>query len=415
MFPYATNNQLRTGTDKGEAAAGKFKGKTCLVLGTGIDRLECANGKKFATGHNPTETFMPLAHLAHAGFAFDFATPAGTPFPIEAWAWNSIKACGVEEPLRKVEAETKEGMANPMTIADGLAKMLEGKYSCFFWPGGHGSLNCKREASAEDFGKILTYCHTNSITTISLCHGPDAFRCAPEGTYKGYRICSFLDKADDLGSKFGYLPGKLKDEDYPQKNLLKEQGMIYMNKGPKQDADVFVDREVVTGSTNQAAQNLGEAAVLKLMEVLLGGEASEAKAEVADEQPRKGACKCGAVEYEVQDVMVAAYCHCKDCQTFFGAPFAKLTAVQEEDFKLTKGADSLEEMPNGDKGSRYVCKSCSGFVYNLYSIGVVAVESDLEPTRHIHYSERAADVDDSLHKDEGEPTFSVTSGFAYFD
>lgn len=249
------------------AMAGMYKGdQKILVCGTSSNLLETSNGKNFSTGHNPTETFMSMAHLAHAGFTFEFASPEGQPLAVETWGWPSVKACGFEEPLRKLAAEHKEAMDAPMKISEGLEKLEAGKYIAMFWPGGHGSLNMKRDSSAKDFGKILAHCHSNKITTISLCHGPDALRCAPAKTYEGYKICCYTDKGDDLAAKFGYLPGKLKDEDYPEKNLIAEQGVIYVNKKP--DDSFFVDRELVMGASNLAADALGVAAVIALKDAI---------------------------------------------------------------------------------------------------------------------------------------------------
>lgn len=250
-------------------AADMYKGdQKILVLGTENSLLECRNGKNFNSGHNPTELLLPLVHLAHAGFKFEFATPTGKKFPIEEFAWAGVKACNLEDVLKKVESDNNEGLEKPIKISESLQNLLDGKYIAVFIPGGHGALNIKRDESKEDTGKILAHCHASSILTMSLCHGPDAFRCAPKNTYEGYKVCAFLDKADDTASKFGYLPGKLKEEDYPERNAIAEQGMVYQNK--KNDDSVFVDRELITGSTNLAAQNFGAAAVKKLQSDLEG-------------------------------------------------------------------------------------------------------------------------------------------------
>lgn len=265
-----------------EAHAGMYKGdQKILVVATSTNTLETDKGKLFWTGHNPTELFMPLAHLAHAGFTFEFASPEGKPVSIEAWAWPSIKACGHEEALRKVEADNKDGLNAPIKISEGLANLAAGKYIAVFWAGGHGSLNMKRDPSAEDFGKILVHAHTNKMPTISLCHGPDALRCAPAKTYEGYKICSFVDKEDDKAAKFGYLPGKLKEEDYPERNLIAEQGVTYVNK--KGDDQCVVDRELITGSTNLAADNLGRAVVEELKKAI-STEKKEEEKETQEEE-----------------------------------------------------------------------------------------------------------------------------------
>lgn len=390
-----------------------------LVVGTENGLLECINGKNFSTGHNPTETFMPLAHFAHAGFEFDFATPTGKKFPIEAWAWGSAEACGIAEPLRKIEADNKASLEAPITIAAGLKNLLAGKYIMVFAPGGHGALNVKKESAKEDVGKILSYCHEKQITTATICHGPDVLRCAPAQTYKGYQVAAFLDKNDDMAARFGYLPGKLKEEDYPQRNLIKEQGCIYTNK--KNDDSVMEHKELITGSTNLASQRLGAAVVQKLKDVLNKTQTEQKANEKAAETKQaeikavSAACKCGAVKYEIRapTAFASAFCHSKDCQTFFGTDFAKLSGITDDELKIVAGADTLDGEDRGDKGTRYTCKECKSYIYNKYPNGLLSILSDVmgtdafQPSMHIHYSERKADATDDLPKFEGPPEFSV--------
>lgn len=400
------------------ACAGMYKGdKKILVIGSEGYLLECRNGKNFQTGHNPTELFVPLAHLAHAGYTFEFATPNGKIFPVEEFARVGVKACGLTEEVGKVEKTNQAGLANPIKISEGLTNLQAGKYMMVFIPGGHGALNMKRDVSKAETGKILEFCHANSLPTASLCHGPDALRCAAKGTYKGYKVSAFLDKNDKQAATFGYLPGKLIEEDFPQKNLIAEQGCIYTNK--KNDDSVTVYKELITGSTNLAAQRFGAAMVQELK------NKAEAKGEKKDSlivtsmealaiAPTKLTCKCKAVSFEVfaKEPIAAAYCHCKDCQAFFGAACAKLTGIHEEDLKITQGQDKLVTEDRGEKGVRHACGDCKGYVFNKYPIGLLAVQSDdlgpkFQPTMHIHYDERKTDVKDDLPKHDGPPPLNI--------
>ena len=66
---------------------------------------------------------------------------------------------------------------------------------------------------------------------------------------------------DKSSPKFGYLPGHL-SEDYHCEAKLKGLGCLVQNKN--MDDSVAVDRELVTGSSQLAAQNVAEAAVKAL-------------------------------------------------------------------------------------------------------------------------------------------------------
>lgn len=241
-----------------ESAKDMFKGKKILVVCTETHLLECQNGRNFNTGHNPTELYVPLAHMAHAGFEFDFATSTGGKVPIEEFARAGVKKCGLEKVVATVEDANKAKTDSPIKISDSLENLKAGAYAMVFFPGGHAALNLKREDKAS-IGEILEHCHANSVLTGLICHGPDALRCAKEKTYEGYKVSAFTDKSDAFAAKVGYIPGKLKEEDLPQKNLVAEQGCIYTNK--KNNDSVTVDRELITGSTNLAAQRFGAACI----------------------------------------------------------------------------------------------------------------------------------------------------------
>jgi molecular chaperone Hsp31 and glyoxalase 3 len=242
-----------------EVQAGKYTGdKKILVLGTSEFLLPTASGKFFNTGHHSTELFVPLYHFDKAGFTFDIATEEGKPLAIEEWTFPLAK--GYEENLRDIQGKLKDQLEKPMKYGD-VDLSLEA-YAGVFIPGGHAPLIKMPED--KTLGKLLHAAHAGSIPTISLCHGPVALAAAAlegEFAYKGYKICIFPDSMDEQSPMFGYLPGKLEDK-YKAEAKLKALGCEVVNK--KMDASVQVDRELITGSSQQAAQNVAEAA-LKLL------------------------------------------------------------------------------------------------------------------------------------------------------
>ncbi|MHA6288619.1 GFA family protein [Maricaulis sp. CAU 1757] len=72
---------------------------------------------------------------------------------------------------------------------------------------------------------------------------------------------------------------------------------------------------------------------------------------------RTGGCHCGAVRYEVElpDQVVALSCNCSICaKTGFIHVF-----VEDADFKLVSGADSLTEYTFGTHTAKHwFCKTC---------------------------------------------------------
>jgi molecular chaperone Hsp31 and glyoxalase 3 len=78
----------------------------------------------------------------------------------------------------------------------------------------------------------------------------------------GYKLCVFPDKNDESSPQVGYLPGRLKDEDRCEANL-RELGMEVVNK--KMDDSTFVDRELISGASQKAAQTFSERCVAVLL------------------------------------------------------------------------------------------------------------------------------------------------------
>jgi len=235
-------------------------GKKILVICTSKYLLQMANGKYFNTGHQASETFVALYHFDKCGFAFDVCTPDGKPVAIEEWTFPM--ATGYEDKLRSIQKKLQSQLDAPMKVSD-VSTSLE-PYAGIFMPGGHGPVIEQPKIAA--IGVLLRAAHAMSLPTISLCHGPAAMLAAGIGgdfPYKGYKLCVFPDSADLSSPKFGYLPGYIKAEDFVEANLVK-LGCIVQNK--EMDDMTCVDRELVTGSSQQASHTTSVAAVKLLAE-----------------------------------------------------------------------------------------------------------------------------------------------------
>merc|ERR1712137_742634 len=217
--------------------------------------LSCANNTFFNTGHHSTEMFVPMYHLDRCGFKFDIATPDGAAVAIEEWSYRV--ATDWEPKLRDMANKLKAQIETPMKLAD-VGLDLE-SYAAIFLPGGHAPvINLAKD---EHLGSLLRSAHEKEITTIAICHGPAGLRSAAVGgefPYNGYKIVVFPDSMDEQSPTFGYLPGKLNNDDRAEFNL-RALGCLVQNK--KMDDSTCVDRELITGCSPASSQALSRVVI----------------------------------------------------------------------------------------------------------------------------------------------------------
>lgn len=234
--------------------------KKILVICTSKYLLEMANGKYFNTGHQASETFVTMYHLDKCGFEFDIATPNGDAVAIEEWTFPLAE--GYEDKLRSIQRKLQAQLDAPMKLSEVAPDLAP--YAGIFLPGGHGPVI--EQPKIKQIGAILRVAHSIALPTISLCHGPAALLAAAIGgefPYKGYKMVVFPDKTDRSTPKFGYLPGYIKEEEWLEQNLV-NLGVLIQNK--EMDDSTFVDRELITGASQEASQTLAVAAVQFLAE-----------------------------------------------------------------------------------------------------------------------------------------------------
>lgn len=109
-----------------------------------------------------------------------------------------------------------------------------------------------------------------------------------------------------------------------------------------------------------------------------------------------GGCVCGAVRYECQAAPVlAAHCHCRDCQRSSGAPMSTVIGVPTQAFRAVKGKPKSHRY-QGDSGKdvhRYFCGECGAPLYTEVAVMpdvrfIRAVSLDdaswVKPSMHIY-------------------------------
>ena len=257
---------LRLGVDKTTDYAPADFGRTyngpakVLVLCTEERYFEMTNGKLFSTGHNVTETAVPLLHLTTAGFDFDVVTPTGAPAVLEDWS-----APIDDDAVMGFVTQHRGRFDAPLSLADLVADGLgeDSPYVAVFLPGGHGAMVGLPENG--DVGRLIRWVAGTDRHLVAVCHGPAAMLATrvddEQGhPYAGYEMCAFPDSIDRRSPSLGYLPGQLP---WFQVEELERQGLSVVNDGTK--GDTHVDRKLYTGDSPRACDELGRLAAEALL------------------------------------------------------------------------------------------------------------------------------------------------------
>lgn len=230
-----------------------------LVLFTEQQTMKMQNGTLFSTGNHPVEALVPMLHLQNAGFEFEIYTPTGKPVVFEMWAFpskdNEVLAIYNELKLKFEKPNSLQGF---VTNTENLAA----NYAAVFIPGGHGAMLGIPED--ENVGRTLNWAHENNLYTISICHGPGALLATTlknkSFIYEGYKMAVFPDSVDKMTPKIGYLPGQMP---HGLSEKLKSLGANVVN--TKADNTVCIDRNLITGASPLASNQLGKLAANTLL------------------------------------------------------------------------------------------------------------------------------------------------------
>ena len=228
----------------------KYTGsKPILVVCTDQGHMKMANDKVFNTGNHPVEMLVPMLHFRDAGFTFDIATASGNAVVLETWAYPSD-----DENVKDLHEGIKSMMERPKKMSD-IVNLDE--YSAVFIPGGHGAMI--NLPSNADLGRLLFEANEKGMPTVTLCHGPAALLSTTKSEaagnafpYKGYESVCFTDKTDSMTPSFGYLPGHMP---WKCQEALVKEGMNITNS--TEIGAIKQHRELITGDSPDAAQNLG--------------------------------------------------------------------------------------------------------------------------------------------------------------
>ena len=241
-------------SDFAEIAYEKYQGKQSriYVLFTEQKNMQMQNGKLFSTGNHPIEALLPMLHLKNAGFEFDILTPTGKPVVFEMWAFPKQ-----DKAVQGIYDEYKSQFEQPQSLAD-LAPNLASDndtHAAVFVPGGHGAMLGIPED--QNVGTLLRWAHNSDLITFTLCHGPGSLLTTSlddsDFLYAGYKMAVFPDSVDNMTPMIGYLPGKM-----PWGLSKKLEGLGVTLANSKPDDTVCTDRNLITGASPLASNNLGK-------------------------------------------------------------------------------------------------------------------------------------------------------------
>jgi hypothetical protein len=111
-----------------------------------------------------------------------------------------------------------------------------------------------------------------------------------------------------------------------------------------------------------------------------------------------GACRCGAIHYEVPDAFLyAANCHCSGCRAATGSAFKAFAGIEREKLTITEGLGDIAVFGEDDANDTR-CGACGSFLFSVVRDGAfvhVAMGSlvdvpTIRPTEHIYVGSKAA-------------------------
>ena len=236
---------------------GKYR---VLMVASDERYVQMKNGKLFSTGNHPVETLLPMLHIHHAGFEIDVATLSGNSVKLEMWAMPNE-----DKNVMDIYEKYLPKLENPLKLSD-ILKEVTGEnspYLAVFFPGGHGALVNLPES--HDVKEVLKWAMEKDRKIITLCHEPAALLSGSidedKFLFDGYKMTVFPDSLDEgANQEIGYMPGKLK---WLLADKLEKLGVKIVNTGIT--GEVCKDRNVLTGDSPLAANNLGILAADELL------------------------------------------------------------------------------------------------------------------------------------------------------
>ena len=219
--------------------------KILFVL-TGHDRLGPAGDESAPkTGFHLAEAARPWAVLSQAGFAVDFATPAGGAAPIDPGSRDT------DDPdSARFLGDTR--IARTLENTPALGDVALEDYDAIYFPGGHGTMwDLPDSTAVQDAVRTM---YEDGKVVAAVCHGPAALVNVKlsDGSWlvSGRTVSVFTDEEEKAVDKDSAVPFLLASK-------LEERGAT-IAKADNFESSVSVDGRLVTGQNPASATALGE-------------------------------------------------------------------------------------------------------------------------------------------------------------
>jgi hypothetical protein len=108
--------------------------------------------------------------------------------------------------------------------------------------------------------------------------------------------------------------------------------------------------------------------------------------------PLTGACGCGAVEFEIDEPLVAAaYCHCTRCQRRTGTAMQASALLVPGSLRVTRGEEHLKTWAPEGGFEKIFCAECGSAMFGrdpakseigLVRLGVIDGDPGIRPMAH---------------------------------
>lgn len=276
IVPLATALLLALGSAQAQAAH-------VLVVLSDADQLQLRDGQVFPTGFYLNELMQPVKRLQDAGHTITFATPQGLAPTMDKTSLDAMYFGGDKAALQ-AHADLLDQLAltsrerSPVLSLARVEQIGYGAFDAVYVPGGHAPMQDLLASPA--LGRLLADFHRHGKPTALVCHGPIALLSTLPGNpafvqqmetrgqaqpaagwiYAGYRVTVISNDEEEQAK--GLLNGGAM-KFYPQ-TALQQAGVQYRSNAQPWQANVVIDRELITGQNPASAVGVAEALLERL-------------------------------------------------------------------------------------------------------------------------------------------------------
>lgn len=198
-----------------------------------------------ATGYFLSELSHPWRVFTQAGYAVDFASPAGGASPVDGM--------NTEDPINREFLDSSDATRAAATL--NLAEVDPRRYAAVFFVGGHGTMwDFPHNAHLAEIARTI---YEEGGVVSAVCHGPAALVhvALSDGTYlvAGKRVTSFTDAEERAKKLETVVPFLLESE-------LRARGALFEHADLWQP-HVASDSRLITGQNPASATPLAEEVV----------------------------------------------------------------------------------------------------------------------------------------------------------